>query len=68
METSLNKILAHGPCEEGWKKLLESLGKTEADNEPLPMATILESNGIKDAIWAHHLRIIGEADSPELLP
>src|SRR3990172_7273406 len=49
--TTLNKIRAHSPCEEGWKKLLAHLGKTQADDEPLPFATILESNGIDDALW-----------------
>ncbi|MHB1266431.1 MAG: hypothetical protein ACYCY2_02370 [Acidithiobacillus ferriphilus] len=49
--TTLNRIRAHSPCVEGWKKLLAYLGKTEADNEPLPFATILESNGLDDALW-----------------
>ena len=49
--TTLNKIRAHSPCESGWKKLLKSLGKAEADDEPLKFSTILESNGIDDALW-----------------
>lgn len=49
--TTLNKIRAHKPCENGWKKLLEHLGKTKADDEPLPLLTILESNGVEDTIW-----------------
>lgn len=52
MTTTLNKIKAHRPCEDGWEKLLNHLGKTDADDEPLSIATILESNGIKDAVWA----------------
>jgi hypothetical protein len=35
-----------------WNKLLNHLGKTEADDEPLSIATIIQSNGIKDAVWA----------------
>ena len=56
--TTLNAIREHSPCEEGWEKLLKSLGKTEADDEPLPLVTILDSNGIADAIWC--LRTLGE--------
>ena len=49
--TTLNKIRSHRPCQEGYKKLLNFLGKTEADDEALPFAVILESNGIADALW-----------------
>ena len=49
--TTLNRIRAHGPCAEGWAKLLKHLGKTQADDDPLPFATILESNGLDDALW-----------------
>ena len=49
--TTLNKIREHRPCESGWKKLLAHLGKTKADDEPLPFATILASNGLGDALW-----------------
>tara|TARA_S200002703_G_scaffold40354_1_gene35155 strand:- start:7642 stop:8175 length:534 start_codon:yes stop_codon:yes gene_type:complete len=52
MNTTLNKIKAHNPCESGWRKLLSHLGKIEADDEPLPFLIILESNGIEDAIWS----------------
>jgi hypothetical protein len=51
MKTTLNKIKAHSPCSSGWKKLLKNLGKTKADNVPLALTTILESNGINDALW-----------------
>ena len=49
--TTLNRIRAHGPCADGWAKLLKHLGKTQADDDPLPFATILESNGLGDALW-----------------
>ena len=51
MHTTLNKIRAHGPCRSGWEKLLRNLGKKQADDEPLSITTILESNGIDDALW-----------------
>ena len=51
MKTTLNKIRAHSPCHSGWEKLLKNLGKTKADDEPLALTTILESNGRDDALW-----------------
>jgi hypothetical protein len=49
--TTLNRIRAHDPCKDGWRKLLSGLGKTAADDEPLPFARIVEINGIDDALW-----------------
>jgi hypothetical protein len=49
--TTLNEIREKSPCEEGWAKLLKHLGKNKADDEPLHMLTILESNGLDDALW-----------------
>lgn len=51
MKTTLNKIREHYPCQEGWTKLLRNLGKTKADDEPLAITTILDSNGLDDALW-----------------
>ena len=51
MKTTLNKIRKHNPCTNGWEKLLVYLGKTKADDEPLEITTILDSNGLDDAIW-----------------
>jgi hypothetical protein len=44
MKTTLNKIKEHLPCEDGWKKLLIFLNKTEADDEELSLLTV---NAIK---------------------
>jgi hypothetical protein len=49
--TTLNKIREQEPCADGWEKLLKHLGKTQADDEALSLLTILESNGLNDAIW-----------------
>jgi hypothetical protein len=49
--TTLNRIREHKPCEDGWFKLLKHLGKTKADDEPLPYRVIVDSNGIEDALW-----------------
>ena len=54
--TTLNRIREGSPdsgraCEEGWTKLLETLGKTKADDEPIDLLTVLDSNGLDDALW-----------------
>ena len=49
--TTLNKIRSHHPCQGGWCKLLKHLNKTESDDEPLPLSTVLDSNGLDDCLW-----------------
>lgn len=49
--TTLNRIRAQRPCTSGWTKLLRGLGKTEADDAPLPYADIVRINGLDDALW-----------------
>ena len=49
--TTLKKIRKCSPCRPGWEKLLGYLGKIKADDELVSFKTILESNGIDDAIW-----------------
>ena len=49
--TTLNRIREHSQCGDEWTNLLAGLGKTTADDEPLPFATILEINGVDDAHW-----------------
>ena len=51
MKTTLNQIRAKSPCQSGWTKLLAYLGKTKADDEPISIATILDSNGLDNALW-----------------
>ena len=58
--TTLNKIREHSPCENGWEKLLKHLGKSKADDEPLSLLTILDSNGLDDTLWC--LRTVPEYD------
>ena len=52
METTLKKLKKHNPCRSSWDRLLESLDKTEPDNEPLKLRYILDLLGVQDAIWA----------------
>ena len=51
MKTTLNKIREYSPCTNGWEKLLKYLGKTKADDEEISVLTILDSNGLEDALW-----------------
>ncbi|MFZ2287588.1 MAG: hypothetical protein WAV93_11435 [Bacteroidales bacterium] len=60
MKTTLNKIREKSPCVDGWKKLLAHLGKTAADDEPLFIETVLDSNGLGDALWC--LRAVSGRD------
>lgn len=60
--TTLNKIRERRPCRGGWEELLASLGKRTADDEPLAMTTILDSNGLQDALWC--LRACDEKYEP----
>lgn len=45
----------------GGAKLLAHLGKTSPDDEPLPLVTILDSNGMGDALWS--LRVVKGEDA-----
>lgn len=49
--TTLQAIRDAGPCVKGWEQLLAHLGKTKADDEPLDLITVLNSNGLDDALW-----------------
>ena len=51
MNTTLNQIRDKSPCSNSWTKLLKHLGKTTADEAPLSIVTILDSNGLDDALW-----------------
>lgn len=59
LTTTLARIREHGPCEDGWETLLRYLGKTRADDEPMPFSVIARSNGLDDALWC--LRVLPES-------
>ena len=65
MKTTLNQIRAHSPCKDGWSKLLAHLGKTAVDDEPLSIVTILDNNGLDDALWC--LRAVKGCDREKRL-
>ena len=49
--TTLARIRAARPCAGGWRKLLAYLGENAADDDPLGLMTVLNSNGLDDALW-----------------
>lgn len=49
---TLAEIKAHCPCEDGWKKLRKFLGARKPLSTVVSLEQILESNGVKDALWA----------------
>lgn len=59
MQTTLRKIRANKPCgmrledgkRVGYLKLRRYLGKEYGDDTPVDIVTILESNGLDDALW-----------------
>ena len=51
MKITLNQIKEHSPGSTTWITLLLSQNKTHADDDPIHLMDILESNGLDDAIW-----------------
>lgn len=51
MQTTLNQIREYYPCHDGRTKLLRTLNKTKADDDPVSIVQILDSNGLDDALW-----------------
>ena len=52
MYTTLNRIKAHSPCTDSWRKLLKGLGKTAPDDARLSYARILKICDLDHALWA----------------
>lgn len=49
--TTLNHIRDAHPCAEGWRRLRTYLGTDFSDDAPLDVLTVLDSNGLEDALW-----------------
>jgi hypothetical protein len=54
LDTSFSLLRKHGACPEGYRKLARYLGDvdTYGEDRPIPIAVILESNGVADALWS----------------
>jgi hypothetical protein len=49
--TTLNALARSNPSPASLRQLLKYLGKTVPDNLPLPLSTVLASNGLAAAMW-----------------
>jgi hypothetical protein len=58
--TTLNEIVASEPCDGPVGLLLQSLGKTECDDEPLSFKTALEIVGMPSCWWLTRLVSVEE--------
>ncbi len=57
--TTLKQIRSHSPCEDGYKKLVKSLGGLSyGEDNPITFKQIYESNGYDDTLW--YLRTVDE--------
>ena len=57
--TTLKQIRSHSPCEDGYKKLVKSLGGLSyGEDAPITFKQIYESNGYDDTLWC--LRTVDE--------
>lgn len=51
LTTTLNRIWACKPCDEGKTRALKAAGKNAPDDEPVTYQQIIEAVGIEDALW-----------------
>jgi hypothetical protein len=61
---TLTDIRKYNPCQDSWKRLLSNLGKTKADDDPLPLVAVLDILGLDDAIWC--LRVLSDEHVPSI--
>ena len=60
IHTTLNKIFEAKPVEKIWLGLLAHLNKTDPDDEPLPLSTVLDAVGLDECLWC--LQTVPEHD------
>ena len=54
---SLTEIRTQSPCIDGWRKVLAAKGGKDADMDAqFPLADIIETNDLDDALWALRCR------------
>ena len=51
LTTTLNRIWACNPCDEGKERALKAAGKDAPDDEPITYQQIIEAVGLEDALW-----------------
>ena len=58
--TTLNTCKENDACEDGYKNLLKHVELSYPKNKPISLLTVLESNGLDDALWALQNASIGD--------
>ena len=51
LTTTLALLREKGACVDGYKKLKKSLGSKWADDTPINLTHVLDSNGVSDMLW-----------------
>lgn len=51
LTTTLNRIWACDPCDEGKQRALKAAGKCAPDDEPITFQQIIEAVDLEDALW-----------------
>ncbi|MEY4213104.1 MAG: hypothetical protein RL458_1330 [Pseudomonadota bacterium] len=51
LTTTLNRIWACRPCDEGKRRALRAAGKNAPDDKPITYQQIIDAVGLKDALW-----------------
>ena len=51
LSTTLTLLKEHGACAEGYKTLAKALGRGYGKDTPIPLARIVETNNLVDALW-----------------
>jgi hypothetical protein len=52
LTTTLDLLHKAGACTSGYKTLITALGAEYPDEKPIDLLTILDTNGLDDALWA----------------
>jgi len=67
LHTTFTLLRERGACPEGYRTLAKHLGGVEryGANKPIPLLTVLESNGLRDALWCLRAILPGEAAERE---
>jgi hypothetical protein len=52
IQLTLNQLRAAEPCKEGWRAALKGRRKRKADDAPFALVELIQSNGIRETLWA----------------
>lgn len=67
LTTTLNRIAAYIPCQQGWSTLIQSLCRGYNEHDPISIETIIHTNGVIDAVWALRACVDGHVVAAQLI-